>query len=712
MEESGKNQARVEVPYFDGINSLVSHTLAQANELYHAENFRSTTIGTIETRDGATVVGTDVNGNPFITTANYGLFNFPNPDPSNNGLFRISATAINAFSVSVSDYQQVTDSTNGDPSKLIPITIFVGDTETITENINNINGGQISSIYALNSYGQWVGLPNTAYGTTTNIVGGQCDTTLANGNVYMVNQVDDNRYIENPNGYVHYIETAPSTFYFPLANPGQGNIVITANNAGFTYNDMFGCPPSSKINYYKNRLYVADYIYQGVRYPTSILRSSYPLGIVALVNQDVTAETVGTPVPGWISLGTAWVIPVTDSKYFWGVYPLGGGQFSSLGPNDFTVWRGNIKVADISIGFVSDYNVVISGVTFYKDSGGTTFNSFLAGDEVWVYGTKQGPKSFRWPANSTSVSNGSTLYDSFQLASGDSSPINLLSNIGNVMLIANTNTMMAWNDYILENFDMGVGCVSKNGSVKSLGSLFFIHYNGIYKTTGEMPQLASLKVDRYIKGATKQGLESSCAGKKGRSVIFTLGDVTLYRLDGSIDKVIKDCALEYNITQDQWFVHSNVTAKEFATFIDTLNPDRLMQLDTTGNLPVKEFLDSTNQTDNGSPIFFRADTQLLSLGGPSAYEYYSTPIAITIETERGNQGQMFASMDNEEYFPIEGSIEKGISILKVNNENDQRGKPRQIKQMSLSIRGSTPQKIKINRLSIIYTKSTTVDAAH
>src|SRR3990167_1790806 len=88
-QESGINQRRVDIKYFDGVNSLVSNTIAKNTEFVHAENARSKTIGSIEKRGGQVVLGLNTSNKPFVTTANYGIFHFQN-DISSTGFYRIS----------------------------------------------------------------------------------------------------------------------------------------------------------------------------------------------------------------------------------------------------------------------------------------------------------------------------------------------------------------------------------------------------------------------------------------------------------------------------------------------------------------------------------------------------------------------------------------------------------------------------------------------
>lgn len=634
MLESGRAQQRINIPYFEGVNTLVSFNIGKKTEFVHVENARSKMVGTIEKREGQVVLGTTILNQPFVATNNYGLFSFQNN--SNSGFYRISSVISSTLAINVSDKLFIVET-------LVPtdLSVMVADSLNISEQINN-NTGTLATIYYINNNSQWV--PLTGLGS--NIPGGTFSYTYAEGNIFLVNLNSDNRYITS-----------------------DGTTVVTSSSAGHLYKT----PPAAKINYYKNRLYLADYIQSGVRYKTTVLRSSYPLGIISLLNADYT------------NLASGSTIDVTDTKYF----------RTDSGSNTFDIYRGETFITTITVTTVNQTSIVATW------TGTPTLKS---SDEIWVSGTYGDPKVFRWINNPTTTGRDVKQYDTFKLSGGENDEITMFTNIGNVMLTANKNSLTSWNDYTLENFDSEIGCVSHKGYVKMLGTLYFLHYTGVYTTTGSTPVLISNKVEKYITGATKLGLESSAAGRKGRSVFFTLGDVTLYKLDGSLNKILKDVCLEYNITQQNWFVHTNVKAGEFATFVEETNSDRLEFLDKEGNHSVKEFL--SGETDDGEAIHFRVDTMKLTTQ-TNNFEYSSKLIALLAEAERGSAVQVFVNLENsEEYYALEGSITKGLSVVKMTDKDANRGKPPYCRLVSISLRDSSKQICKINRMTVVYLPTT------
>jgi len=653
MQESGQITKRINIPFFEGVNALVGHNIAKKTEMVHMENARSKQIGTISKREGQKVLGTDSNSNTFRTTANYGLFPFDNAN--NKGFYRISATSTPLLEIDV--HEDVSVYSNGtidagtstifDSFEANGLSISVSD-KLVVSDIFNENTGTKATIYYLNNSDQWI----TLSGSGTNIPGGVFDYTYAEGNIFLTNFNGLNRYIKS-----------------------DGTTVVTsADGTGHLYNT----PPASRINFYKNRLYLADFTQNFNRYKTTVLRSSFPMGIISLISGDQAAITTGA------------TIDVTDTKYF----------YTDSGANTYDIYRGETLITTITVTTINETSIAATW------SGGAI--SLLSSDEIWISGTYNGEKVFRWVNNPTTSGEDVKQYDTMKLAGGENDPITMLTNIGNVMLISNKSTLASWNDYTLENFDLDVGCVSKKGYVKMIGTLFFLHYTGIYATSGSIPKLISNKIEPYITGATKLGKENSAAGKKGRSIFFTLGDVTLYNPDGSTKKILKDVCVEYNLVQENWYVHTNVKASEFATFIEESDSDKLEFTDTYGDNAVKEFL--SGSTDDGKEIHFRIDTMKITMQ-PTHFEYLSNPIAIVSEVERGAAMQVFVNLENgEEFYPIKGKLIKGLSILKVTNKDDERGTPPPARLISISIRDSSRQLCKLSRVSLLFIPTTDTDS--
>lgn len=593
MANSKGELKRLEIPYFDGVNSSVSQNISKKQELSHCENARSRTIGSIEKRQGTRRLGNAISG-----TANYGLFFFENDTATNTGMFRVTTVS--------------------------------GDT----------------NIYYLNTSANWTVLA----GGGADIAAANVSTTIAEGCCFFVNGTDANKYI------------------------GSDGVTVTdsTSSTGHLYNS----PIANVINYYKDRLYIGDYTVGSTRYKNGVMMSSMPVGIVSLVDGDhVAADCVAD---AWIS--------VTDTKYIYATDTL-------------DVYRGNTKVADITVKDKTETSIQINTITFAG-----SFTDFESADELWVDGTHTGTKVFRWAGNPESGVDVKE-YDTLKLSGSQNDSITAMVNISNSQLILNKNNLNIWDGTRLTSADYGVGCVSKNGYVKALGTLFFIHYTGIFATSGGPPSLISAKVEEYINGATKAGLEAGAAGRQGKSVLFTIGDVTLYYPDGSVKKTLSDVCLEYNLKQKNWYIHTGITATRFATYISSSNPDRLEYASTDTDFHIFELFNG--QTDNNvtasNEIPMEIETDEITLA--KAFEKLSYPTEIIVETERGSGIQCFISLDGGQFYQIEGDIVKGCTILKVTNKIEGDPRPPSCRKMKISIRDYTKKLCKITRIAIIYAET-------
>jgi len=588
MATKSSNLKRLEITYFEGVNSLVGSNISKKEEFEHVENARSTVIGTIEKR-----LGYQRLGNEITSTANFDLFYFNQDTATITGFYRIST---------------VSAATN---------------------------------IYYLHTNGTWTVLAGGGAGLS--IAAGELFShTNAEGCLFYVNGTDNNMQINS-----------------------NGTTVVEATTAT---GHLYQSPKARKINYFKDRLYLGDYT-NTTRYKNGIMRSSVPLGIVSLVSGDFTTPAADD----WID--------VTDNKYI-------------RKTDTVDIYRGNNKIADITIKDKTEDSIQINAITFVG-----SYVNLNSADEIWVDGTYTGTKQFRWadnPASGVDVKE----YDTFKLTGGENDRIKMITNIGNVQMIANTNNIAIWDDYRLENLDLGIGCVSDKGWVKTLGTLWFVHYTGIYSTTGSIPKLMSAKVEKYITGSTKTGLDACAAGKKGYSVFFHVGTVTLYKPDGSADKTLINTVLEYNLRQENWYVHTGIDADIFQTYIGSTDADRLQFCGSSGH--VYEFLRKKGD-DTSTDIPMMITTTPITLA--KEFEKISYPKEIIIEMDQGNTMKAFVSLDGAPFYEIQGEANKGCTILKVTNKDEDKEKPPRCRNIRISFREFSGVLCRVLRIAIIYAES-------
>jgi len=515
---------------------------------------------------------------------------------------------------------------------------FVNSTATNTGfyRISTVSG--TTSVYYLNTDPAWTALS----GVGTSRSEAQSSTTIAEGCCFIVDGTNNNCYITSDG--------------------------LTAVDSTTSSGHLYNSPKAEKINYYKDRLYLADYVVGSTEYKNSIMMSSVPLGILALVDGDHAASST--------------TIAITDTKYI-------------RTSDSLDIYRGGTLIETLTVTGKTEDSITVTATT----------NALNSSDEVWVAGTYTGSRVFRWADNPKTGSNVKE-YDTFKVSGGQNDEIKMMTNIGDVMAIANKHNMAVWNNYNLKYFDVNVGCVSDNGYVKALGTLWFVHYTGIYATSGDRPKLMSAKVEKYITGATKAGLEAAAAGTKGMSVFFAIGAVTLYHADGSVKQSLSDVVLEYNMRTENWYVHTGIKATQFSTYIGDTDADRLQFTSSESGYPVFEFLNDTvdDVVTSNKEILFRIDTN--NITPATFFEKMVYPLEIIIEVERGSGVQTFISLDNDSFYEIRGTAHKGCTVLKVNNREESRAEPPRCRQLKLSIRDYSKQLCKISRIALIYAETT------
>ena len=341
-------------------------------------------------------------------------------------------------------------------------------------------------------------------GAGTNLSPHECDFTVAGDECFVVNGYDANRYIEADG----------------LA------VTDSSDSTGQLYNS----PTGRLVAFYKSRLYIGDYLnIDGTRNRTGVCYSSVPLGIVSLVSGDQTAPIT--------------TLTVTDTQYI-----KVGAVNDSL-----DVYRGGTLIGTITVTDKTATTLIIS-------SFGT---DLLSNDELWVAGTRSGQKQFRWDNRATGIS--AHQYDNFPNPSSES--ITALETVNNNLMVFTKNSINLWNGSVSRPLDLNIGCVSRKSFVKILGQGIFLHYTGIYSTTGGVPTLLSAKIQPIFDGANAIALENSCAAISGFSYFIYIGQVTLYQSDGSIKKVLNDVVVELNLRQNNFFIHTDIHISHFSNYV-------------------------------------------------------------------------------------------------------------------------------------------------
>jgi len=462
----------------------------------------------------------------------------------------------------------------------------------------------------------------------------------ANGNLIMVNGDVANSYLKSDG--VTYVDESSAT----------GHLYLSPKKPY--------C-----VNYYKDRIYMGNYMDQtgAVRFQNAVQMSSLPLGVIGLVDGDhLTGVTT---------------VNVTDTKYV-------------RSTDSLEVRRGGILITTLTVSAKTESTLTVAA----------TGAALMSADELWVPNTYAGERIWRWADNASG--DPSKTYDAFRVGSDQNDGITAMVNVGDNMVIFTKTSYGVWNNTQLMNGDYGVGCVSRRGWVKVSGAIYFISKNGLFRMNGGAPELVSAPIRRYFWGATKTGLENAVLGVKGESVFAYIGQVTVDNEDGSIEKVIDHCLAEYDLRQENCYVHSLPAA-----------------LETLDNCPLDENIDvllgSADDTNHGvysvfegetdlrteSPIYFRADTPWLF---PNSYrERFSHPLSVSAHVLRGGPIEVFASLDGEPFFKLDSELKKGLSTVWFSKEN--RDDPMRCRKLKLSFRSFKDRQVRIGWVAMDYVES-------
>jgi hypothetical protein len=757
---------RKELTYFDGINAYVGDNIAKISELCYADNCRSTKLGTVEKRAGCSLVGasrstsTDNWGLAYFkndygkglviadTISNITHFYYLNNTDTWTAIDTTGRFSLGNNTTTFTITKAVNTVTYTPTFGLIipPNTrLSVGDSVVINgQNFNSANNGtfivtDVSSTYfsVTNASGEAEG-PVTIGTGYVNFIGRDFSFVVAENCLFAVNGSNLNHLFRKDAAYYY--------------------------NSDNRYWHLFQSPKARKIAYYKNRLYLADYYSGNQRQKNKAVYSSAPVGIVSLIedDQEITPQYIGANSTSFdISSPRA-----TIKRYAWNgtgtnpqltkylkqgmVLNIQGSAFSANNKGSFelvTVAENYFEIDNsagvnetgkiIGVGYIeityvelaiTETRHIYAGDYLQVKSGGSSVGwvqvsstnakkegrlrierpvfAISSGSELWVQmqdddGDFNNNLLFRWPDN-TAMGTDVKEYDTFAITSLQSEEIKIFEPVGDVLVIGSNNHLATWNDYSLQELNYDIGCISDLGYVKKFGSLFFVHYTGIYSFDGSSaPQLISAKIQPFIDGASKSSLETSRMSAKGYSIFTYLGDVTLYKNDGSIDRTLTSVTAEYNILQQNWYIHSGLEVIKFVNYQATTDATKLVFVGTNSGRSVYELFSGTS--DFGSTeIPWNMTTSNLTLG--SFFENLIYLREIIVEVLAGSGIKAYIALDGEEFYPIKSDLVKGINILKVTKKADDMSEP-SCNTIKLSLREISKGAVKIGRIAIIYDES-------
>ena len=137
--------------------------------------------------------------------------------------------------------------------------------------------------------------------------------------------------------------------------------------------------------------------------------------------------------------------------------------------------------------------------------------------------------------------------------------------------------------------------------------------------------------------------------------------------------------------------------------IDNVSLKQVTTAASSSNYSIKEFL--SGSTDEGNAIFFRADTQQIQLN--PQFEMFSSPIAVVTRSQRGTLVKCFVALDDDDFYEIQGTATKGVSILKIHSSDKKNiPMPPKAREIRVSWRDSSKQLCRLIQTSIIFIPGT------
>jgi hypothetical protein len=142
---------------------------------------------------------------------------------------------------------------------------------------------------------------------------------------------------------------------------------------------------------------------------------------------------------------------------------------------------------------------------------------------------------------------------------------------------------------------------------------------------------------------------------------------------------------------------------DFDGQLTSVSLKQITQPSVADNREIKEFL--SGNTDEGKPIIFRADTQLIQL--QNEFEKLSTPLAVVTRHQRGTLTKVFVSLDNDDFYELQGNtIDKSVSITKVHSRSDLSApSPTTASKMRISWRDNSKQLCRLVQTAIVFIPS-------
>ena len=180
-----------------------------------------------------------------------------------------------------------------------------------------------------------------------------------------------------------------------------------------------------------------------------------------------------------------------------------------------------------------------------------------------------------------------------------------------------------------------IGAVSQEAVVNCRGTVYFFSGNGIFRTTGDLPEeISRLGVGDIISQISQANWSLVAAGTDDQNVYFSVGNITL-NPNKNNQRTYNNVVLKFSVRDETWSVHSYAQQPRFYTKYTDSNGRLMRSVDTLGDAQTVNI----GTTDNGTPIFYEVITQAQEMGDRAHLDKISDRIIVFTQNALDSQFQ-------------------------------------------------------------------------
>lgn len=210
-----------------------------------------------------------------------------------------------------------------------------------------------------------------------------------------------------------------------------------------------------------------------------------------------------------------------------------------------------------------------------------------------------------------------------------------------------------------------VGATSQEAIDKCQGMVYFFSGDAIYRTNGGFPeQISRLGVQDFIDNIPQDNWKDVTIGHDTWNVYVSIGTVTLNNLYDTYKNrdTYTNVVLKFSVRDQNWSIHNYPTQlKFFARYTDS-NGRKTRFAGTDGYVQTLNL----GQTDRGTPIFYRLETQELEWGNRSQNDSFTDKLVVY--SDNGLSSKIQYQIEDKDWKNIDyDDMNKTVNVM--NNIN-------------------------------------------